>query len=53
MSDRPPRRSAPLLDMKTPLGFKLWFAFCAVLGFGLFSIMVWLVIAAINWLNRH
>jgi hypothetical protein len=37
----------------TPLGWKLWFAFCAVVGVAVLGVLVWLVIAAISWLQRH
>ncbi len=38
---------------KAPLGFKVWFAFCAVLGLGVLGVVVWLAVAAIGYLNRH
>lgn len=35
------------------VGFKIWFAFCAVLGVAFTGAIVWLIIAAIHWLGRH
>jgi hypothetical protein len=35
------------------IGFKIWFAFCALLGLGMTGVVVWLIIAAIHWLGRH
>ena len=34
-------------------GFKLWLAFCAVLGVALMAVAVWLAVAIIGWLGRH
>ena len=53
MTARRPFDRIPEPDFKTPTSFKLWFAFCAILGVGFLVIVVWLVIAAIGWLNRH
>jgi hypothetical protein len=35
------------------LGWKLWFAFCALLSLGVLLLLVGLVTAAIDWLGRH
>lgn len=37
----------------TPMGWKIWFAFCALLGAGVLALLAWLAVAAIGWLNRH
>lgn len=31
-----------------PLGFKLWFAFCALLGLSLLGVALWAVIKLVN-----
>ena len=33
---------------RIPLGFKLWFAFCALLGFSLLGVAVWAVIKLVS-----
>jgi hypothetical protein len=33
---------------KTPIGFKIWFAFCALLGLSLVGLIVWAVIALVT-----
>lgn len=38
---------------RTPLWFKLWFAFCALLGLAFVGVIVWLIIAAISWIGRQ
>lgn len=43
------RRSESLI----PLSFKLWFAFCALLGLAAFGALLLLVLATIGYLNRH
>lgn len=35
------------------IGFKIWFAFCALLGLGFTGLLARLVIVAIHWLGRH
>jgi hypothetical protein len=37
----------------TPFGWKVWFAFCALLGLAMTAVIVWLIVAAISWLGRH
>lgn len=32
----------------TPLWFKVWFAFCALLGLGLLSVIVWAVVTVVH-----
>lgn len=51
MSTRPPSGRVP--ESKVPLWFKLWFAFCALLGLGLIGVLVWALISMVNYLNRH
>lgn len=45
---RPGRELPP-----TPLGFKLWFAFCAVVAVGCLGLAAWLVVSLIAWLGRQ
>jgi len=49
----PPVRRTPDFPDGPGLGFKLWFALCAVLGVGLIGVLVWLIITVINWIGRH
>ncbi len=46
---RPVRASLPDpdLDLKMPLGFKLWFAFCALLGLGITGVLIWALIRVV------
>jgi hypothetical protein len=37
----------------TPLWFKAWFAFCAVVGLGFLGLLVWLIVEGALWLSRH
>lgn len=37
------------MEMKMPLGFKLWFAFCAVAGLGVTVFIGWLLLRLVNW----
>jgi hypothetical protein len=37
---------------KMPIGFKIWFAFCALLGLGLTGLIVWAVIALVTHFTR-
>jgi hypothetical protein len=34
-------------------GFTAWFVVCALLGVVWTGVLIWLVIAAIQWLGRH
>lgn len=38
-------------DPKIPLGVKLWFALCTLIGLALVGLAVWLVISTLQWLN--
>ncbi|GAB3817724.1 hypothetical protein [Micromonospora zhanjiangensis] len=43
------RTNRPELELPpTPVWFKLWFAFCALLGLGLLGVIVWAVIKLVN-----
>jgi flagellar biogenesis protein FliO len=33
---------------QTPVGFKIWFAFCALLALGLIGLVVWAVVTLVN-----
>lgn len=49
MHDRRSRLPEP---PKTPIGFKVWFAFCGLLGLGLVGLIVWAVIALVTHYTR-
>lgn len=38
---------------RLPIGFKIWFAFCGLLGLAFAGFVVWLIVAAIDYLGRH
>lgn len=40
-------------DLKTPVWFKLWFGFCGLLGLGFLVLIGWLIVTAVQYLNRH
>jgi hypothetical protein len=37
----------------TPLGWKLWFAFCGVLGLGFMAVVVWAIIRLVGWVTSQ
>lgn len=39
-------------DLGIPLGFKLWFAFCALMGIGMTTLIVWAVIKLVNHFTK-
>ena len=51
MTDR--HRSSRRQLPPTPLGWKLWFAFCALVTLGLTGLLVWLLVDVIAWLHRQ
>jgi hypothetical protein len=48
-----PMRRERLEPPPLSLGWKIWFAFCALLGVGVLSLVVWLVLTVISYLRRH
>jgi hypothetical protein len=48
-----PRRTQDPQLPPLPAGWKVWFAVCAVLGAAMTGLVVWLIVAAVHWLNRH
>ena len=37
--------------MDTPLGFKIWFAFAAILSLGMAGLFVWVAYALVQWVT--
>lgn len=48
----PNRRTNQDVFGKTPVLFKLWFAFCAVVGLAFLGVIVWAIIALVTWVTR-
>lgn len=44
-------RNRPSKLPPTPLGFKIWFAFCALLGAGMLAFVIWAVIRLLDILE--
>lgn len=51
MTDPYRRRPEPKLP-PAPLGFKLWFAFCAVLGVAFLGLIAWAIVAIVEKVTR-
>lgn len=47
------RRTRDSSMPRLSLGWKLWFAFCGLLGLGLTGLVVVLILAGISYLDRH